>query len=385
MADPTTVTLTPEWLARLREEVEGCQHVVMWRDLKVVFDAAERSLTEPARIAAAVEKMREAGVRAIAAARAEGAEAMREAAAQAVEYVVGPDIVGFTDAYMRGVNASRAAIRALPLPAAPPAEPEWTPTHRHYKGGLYRELMRVEREGDRQPMVVYEAQDGIRWVRAASEFDGEVWIRNGDDQDQLTLRRFEPIAPVPQPADSDGWIEWDGATFVPTGRLYLRFANGAERWVEVPRPYAWATSGPHAVVAYRSAPADPAPDPVVAELSSLIGAKLRDIDAAGRLRFDLGTPDTIITALEAENAKLREESVGQQGGRNITEAQVAHMVDRFLNWKLPEDFNPDGGISFQATYNEHTPHPMKAEPVGTNLLDATQAKAMVRHMIENLP
>lgn len=65
--------------------------------------------------------------------------------------------------------------------------------------------------------------------------------------------------------------------------------------------------------------------------------------------------------------------------------QVKHMVNRFLAWKLPENFNPDGGISFKRTFNDHLPVPMKHEPSGTNLLDATQATAMVRHMIEGIP
>lgn len=69
----------------------------------------------------------------------------------------------------------------------------------------------------------------------------------------------------------------------------------------------------------------------------------------------------------------------------MTEAQIKHMVDRFLGWKLPEDFNPDGGIAFARMFNEGTAHPMKNEPSGTNLFDATQADAMVRHMIDGLP
>ncbi|WP_190241463.1 hypothetical protein [Rhizobium sp. N122] len=68
----------------------------------------------------------------------------------------------------------------------------------------------------------------------------------------------------------------------------------------------------------------------------------------------------------------------------MTKDQIKHMVDRFLSWKLPENFRPDAGISFRAEYNENTPHPMKHEPSGTNLLDAVQAEAMVRHMIEGL-
>lgn len=69
----------------------------------------------------------------------------------------------------------------------------------------------------------------------------------------------------------------------------------------------------------------------------------------------------------------------------MTDAQIKHMVNRFLTWKLPANFNPDGGVSFKATFNEHTAHPMKHEPSGTNLLDFTQAEAMVRHMIEGMP
>lgn len=70
----------------------------------------------------------------------------------------------------------------------------------------------------------------------------------------------------------------------------------------------------------------------------------------------------------------------------MNEAQIKYMVDRFLAWKLPESFNPDGGISFKRTFNEHMPFgPQKHEPSGTNLFDATQADAMVRHMIDGMP
>jgi len=69
----------------------------------------------------------------------------------------------------------------------------------------------------------------------------------------------------------------------------------------------------------------------------------------------------------------------------MTEEQIKHMVSRFLAWRLPENFNPDAGIAFEPDFNQNTPHPMKHEPSGTNLFDATQADAMVRHMIDGLP
>ena len=66
--------------------------------------------------------------------------------------------------------------------------------------------------------------------------------------------------------------------------------------------------------------------------------------------------------------------------------QINHMVNRFLGWRLPENFSPDAGISFKATFNDHMPFgPQKYNPSGTNLFDATQAEAMVRYMVEGLP
>jgi hypothetical protein len=69
----------------------------------------------------------------------------------------------------------------------------------------------------------------------------------------------------------------------------------------------------------------------------------------------------------------------------MTEEQIKHMTDRFLSWKLPKGFAPDGGVSFDRLRNVGTPYEAVNEPYGTNLLDAGQAEAMVRHMLEGLP
>lgn len=74
----------------------------------------------------------------------------------------------------------------------------------------------------------------------------------------------------------------------------------------------------------------------------------------------------------------------------MSDAQIKHMVDRFLSWKLPENFRPDAGITFTP---EHSVEfmaslgkpPMRHAPTGTNLFDADQAAAMIRHMIDGLP
>jgi hypothetical protein len=77
----------------------------------------------------------------------------------------------------------------------------------------------------------------------------------------------------------------------------------------------------------------------------------------------------------------------------MTDEQIEHMTQRFLSWRLPENFHPDNGISFKAEFNDSPAamralgltEPMRAEPTGTNLFDYTQAKAMVEHMLQGLP
>jgi hypothetical protein len=66
----------------------------------------------------------------------------------------------------------------------------------------------------------------------------------------------------------------------------------------------------------------------------------------------------------------------------MREDEMKHMAERFLSWKLPANFNPDGGIS--AKRPNYGPN-VAWEPTGTNLFDFSQAMQMVRHMVEGLP
>jgi hypothetical protein len=68
----------------------------------------------------------------------------------------------------------------------------------------------------------------------------------------------------------------------------------------------------------------------------------------------------------------------------MTEDQIKHMVNRFLGWRLPAPWHPDNGISYNRPNYSHAPTPHDW-PSGTNLFDATQADAMVRHMIAGMP
>jgi|HubBroStandDraft_5_1064220.scaffolds.fasta_scaffold444005_3 hypothetical protein len=62
------------------------------------------------------------------------------------------------------------------------------------------------------------------------------------------------------------------------------------------------------------------------------------------------------------------------------DAEIKQMVNRFLAWRLPQPWNPDNGISYQRPNYAHQPSDSDW-PTGTNLFDATQAEAMVRHML----
>lgn len=55
------------------------------------------------------------------------------------------------------------------------------------------------------------------------------------------------------------------------------------------------------------------------------------------------------------------------------------LVNRFLLWRLPEDFSPDGGISFAIA-----PRLMQHWPTGTNLFTADQARKMFEYCVTGL-
>jgi len=69
------------------------------------------------------------------------------------------------------------------------------------------------------------------------------------------------------------------------------------------------------------------------------------------------------------------------------EEQIKQMVTRFLGWKLPDDFHPDDGISFEPEFNKEWnasqgKPPQRHTPTGTNLFNYTQAEAMVRYILD---
>lgn len=69
----------------------------------------------------------------------------------------------------------------------------------------------------------------------------------------------------------------------------------------------------------------------------------------------------------------------------LTDDQIRYMTTRFLGWRLPEDFRPDGGVKFEPVTNAGTAYENRYEPVGTNLLTGVQAEVMIRHILDGLP
>jgi len=86
--------------------------------------------------------------------------------------------------------------------------------------------------------------------------------------------------------------------------------------------------------------------------------------------------DLIEAAKDFRERMDHAESVLEEQDR-VRENRIKYMVDRFLMWKFPQSVNPDGGFSL----NRIPGH----DAVGTNLLSAVEADAMVRHMIAGLP
>ena len=75
----------------------------------------------------------------------------------------------------------------------------------------------------------------------------------------------------------------------------------------------------------------------------------------------------------------------------MNEEQINEMIGRFLAWPLPKHFSPDCGINFDRSVRKMLDGNVEQIdrfdagqgwwPVGTNLFDAEQTKAMILHMI----
>lgn len=84
---------------------------------------------------------------------------------------------------------------AAPMTAPAPVKPAWTPTHRHYKGGLYRLLFYALNTETGRNVAVYENEAGERFARPAMTF-----LDAAFDETGFAVRRFEPLQEPEPPA-----------------------------------------------------------------------------------------------------------------------------------------------------------------------------------------
>jgi hypothetical protein len=184
--------------------------------------------------------------------------------------------------------AATCRMAASKLRALAPA-PAWTPTHRHYKGALYRVTKRGKRiwagNDDRNGALVveYDNAAGGEFALPDADFDGEV---------EGGRRRYEPLSPepaepeeppcpvcgnevrgqggylsceCPAPAEpvqtDDGWIEWKGGECPVEARtpVEIRFRSGTGTVLSRAGQYSWEDDGKSFdIVAYRIVkPAEP--------------------------------------------------------------------------------------------------------------------------------
>jgi len=83
--------------------------------------------------------------------------------------------------------------------------------------------------------------------------------------------------------------------------------------------------------------------------------------------------------------KHPDDTYSEASPQPISVRSIDEIVNRFLGWKLPKDFCPDAGISFKPTKPyEGDEYGNSWWPIGTNLLTADQARAMVKYMLADV-
>ena len=119
--------------------------------------------------------------------------------------------------------------------------------------------------------------------------------------------------------------------------------------------------------------------------------ELRRIQAkVGEHRAEIGAPPLECVVVESDWPEyeptwkaIEARVTGAQPVSSVPDDMVERAVNSFLSWKLPKDFHPDGGIVFIPTKGRGYDSPYW--PCGTNLLNAQQARGMLRHVLAAAP
>lgn len=111
---------------------------------------------------------------------------------------------------------------------------------------------------------------------------------------------------------------------------------------------------------------------VKGRVSHLIEMSCHSEESADAMRFSQAAQNVAQAALSIDGLK----------GSVPSEDELDQMVNRFLSWRLPDPWCPDGGIHFDADgAKKFDRRNMRYEPTGTNLFDATQARKMILHLL----
>ena len=95
--------------------------------------------------------------------------------------------------------------------------------------------------------------------------------------------------------------------------------------------------------------------------------------------------ETEYTFTESSIFELLQAQDPLQGELVALTKTIDELVNRFLRWKLPKGFSPDGGISFKRIPDFPELNKGEYEPVGTNLFTADQAKEMFEYLLDDEP
>jgi hypothetical protein len=222
------------------------------------------------------------------------------------------------------------------------------------------------------------AEDGTNLGHFATDKEAKAAAQADYEQ---RIRSALVLAPAPQPTQvsepdikAGDWREWTAFARIDLMDDTVIDVRDARGDYYPHQPY-FNFKENTGIVAWRLSQSAPRQPPSPDEIDRILAMSDEQIMAEAG-------PDGIRDALVLKERVLRR--LKDTGARAKL---VEHMVSRFLSWKLPEHFHPDAGISFAPEYNaefnaKRGLPPARHMPTGTNLFDATQARAMVTYMLD---
>jgi hypothetical protein len=296
-------------------------------------------------------------------------------AAEAIHYAdLTPDeAIGWPDRgtaedknrYLRDVTERRKSLAARPPVAQTPTE-QAKPGHSlNLADNLF-----IEQRGDGVWLVcVDRVHSSMKSAQAACD----EWKARHQDRTLVMFHGIEPINPVKgaaQPMVPDSWRY--GFRANGDGSLTFQFMDEGPFVAHA----AVAQQGAAEAVAWRTKFDELLEDYAMARVETvLFNAKVIQRGRLSRPRLE---------ALQQHVATLTPQpAAAQPVTQGLTDEQIdamaMKMADFFMGWPLPDDFHPDGGVSFKPVRWTAGDFGVQTSwPTGTNLLSHEQACKMFR-------